>query len=62
MRRAHKFRAYPTRGQRERAVACLDAHRQLYNAALEQRREAWRHGVTVRYGDQSAQLTRDPPD
>jgi putative transposase len=57
MRRAHKFRAYPTRGQRERAEACLDAHRQLYNAALEERREAWRHGVTVRYGDQSAQLT-----
>jgi putative transposase len=57
MRRAYKFRAYPTRGQRERAEACLDAHRQLYNAALEERREAWRHGVTVRYGDQSAQLT-----
>jgi putative transposase len=57
MRRAYKFRAYPTRGQRERAEACLDAHRQLYNAALEERREAWRHGVTVHYGDQSAQLT-----
>ena len=57
MRRTHKFRAYPTRGQRLRAEACLDAHRQLYNAALEERREAWRHGVTVRYGDQSAQLT-----
>jgi hypothetical protein len=28
----------------------------LYNAALEERREAWRHGVTIRYGDQSAQL------
>jgi putative transposase len=43
----------------------LDAHRQLYNAALEERREAWRHGVTIRYRDQSAQLAeirRADPD
>jgi putative transposase len=57
MRRAYKFRTYPTRRQEQRARALLDAHRQLYNAALEERREAWRHGVTIRYGDQSAQLT-----
>jgi putative transposase len=56
MRRADKFRAYPTRRQEQQARAMLDAHRQLYNAALEERREAWRHGVTVRYLDQSAQL------
>jgi putative transposase len=56
MRRAYKFRAYPTRQQEQRARAMLDAHRQLYNAALEERREAWRHGVTICYGDQSAQL------
>jgi putative transposase len=56
MRRAYKFRAYPTRRQEQRARALLDAHRHLYNAALEERREAWRHGVTIRYGDQSAQL------
>jgi putative transposase len=29
----------------------------LYNAALEERREAWRRGVPIRYADQSAQLT-----
>jgi putative transposase len=57
MRRAYKFRAYPTRRQEQRARALLDAHRHLYNAALEERRAAWRHGVTIRYGDQSAQLT-----
>jgi putative transposase len=57
MRRAYKFRAYPTRRHEQRARAMLDAHRQLYNAALEERREAWRHGVMVRYSDQSAQLT-----
>ena len=65
MRRAYKFRAYPTRRQEQRARAMLDAHRHLYNAALEERREAWRHGVTIRYGDQSAQLAeirRADPD
>lgn len=35
MRRAYKFRAYPTRRQEQRARALLDAHRHLYNAALE---------------------------
>jgi putative transposase len=65
MRRAYKFRAYPTQRQEQRARALLDAHRHLYNAALEERREAWRHGVTIRYGDQSAQLAeirRADPD
>jgi putative transposase len=65
MRRAYKFRAYPTRRQEQRARALLDAHRHLYNAALEERREAWRHGMTIRYGDQSAQLAeirRADPD
>jgi putative transposase len=65
MRRAYKFRAYPTRRQEQHARALLEAHRQLYNAALEERREAWRHGETVRYRDQSAQLTeirRADPD
>ena len=56
MRRAYKFRAYPTRRQEQRARALPDAHRHLDNAALEERREAWRHGVTIRYADQSAQL------
>jgi putative transposase len=65
MRRAYKFRAYPTRRQEQRAQALLHAHRHLYNAGLEERREAWRHGVTIRYGDQSAQLAeirRADPD
>jgi putative transposase len=65
MRRAYKFRAYPTRRQEQSARALLEAHRHLYNAALEERRAAWRHGVTIRYGDQSAQLAeirRADPD
>jgi putative transposase len=57
MLRAYKFRAYPTRGQEQGATAMLDAHRELYNAALEERREAWRRaGMAVGYGEQSAQL------
>lgn len=36
--------------------ACLEDTRQLYNAALEERREAWRRGVSVTYKMQSAQI------
>jgi putative transposase len=57
MRRAYKLRAYPTRPQEGRAVRLLADHCDLYNAALAERREAWRMGkVSVSYGDQSAQL------
>ena len=39
----------------------MDGHRELYNAALQERRDAWRQARTrIGYGDQSAQLTRDP--
>lgn len=57
MRRAYKFRIYPTAGQASRAAQCLRDHQQLYNAALEERREAWRmRKAGIRYGQQSAQL------
>jgi putative transposase len=57
VRRAYKFRAYPTTGQTSRAGQCLRDHQRLYNAALEERREAWRmRKVSIRYGQQSAQL------
>jgi putative transposase len=57
VRRAYKFRAYPTRPQATRAVRLLADHCDLYNAALEERREAWRmRRVSVSYGTQSAQL------
>jgi putative transposase len=52
-----KFRAFPTRPQEARAVRLLADHCDLYNAALEERREAWRmRQVSVSYGMQSAQL------
>jgi putative transposase len=57
MRRAYKFRAYPTRPQEGRAAGLLADHCDLYNAALEERREAWRmRTASVSYGMQSAQL------
>jgi putative transposase len=57
VRRAYKFRAYPTRPQEGRAARLLRDHCDLYNAALEERREAWQmRRVSIGYGDQSAQL------
>jgi putative transposase len=57
VRRAFKFRAYPTRPQEGRAARLLADHCDLYNAALEERREAWSMSrVSVSYGMQSAQL------
>ena len=57
VRRAYVFRAYPTRPQEGRAVKLLRDHCDLYNAALEERREAWRmRKASVSYGMQSAQL------
>jgi putative transposase len=57
VKRAYKLRAYPTRPQEGRAVRLLADHCDLYNAALGERREAWRMSkVNVTYGEQSAQL------
>jgi putative transposase len=57
VKRAYKLRAYPTQPQEGRAVRLLADHCDLYNAALQERREAWRmRHVRVSYGDQSAQL------
>jgi putative transposase len=51
------FRAYPTRPQEGRAVKLLRDHCDLYNAALEERREAWRmRKAPVSCGMQPAQL------
>jgi putative transposase len=59
VKRAYKFRAYPTCPQQSRASSLLADHCDLYNAALEERREAWRmRGATITYVMQSAQLTQ----
>jgi putative transposase len=57
VKRAYKFRAYPTCPQEGRAVRLLADHCDLYNAALLERREAWQmRNVSIPYGMQSAQL------
>lgn len=48
----------PTKRQHIALHGCVDSHRELYNAALQERRDAWRHSRTrITYGDQSGQLT-----
>jgi putative transposase len=57
MRRSYKFLLRPTRRQEAALGACLEGTRQLYNAALEERREAWRRGRhRVTFYSQDAQL------
>ncbi|WP_157904260.1 helix-turn-helix domain-containing protein, partial [Parafrankia soli] len=58
MRRAFKFLLRPTARQAAALSVMLGDHRALYNAALQERRDAWRHPskTMIRYGDQSAQL------
>jgi putative transposase len=57
MMKAFKYRLYPTRKQADILQFTLDRNRELYNAALEERREAWRMSrVSVTYNMQSAQL------
>ncbi|WP_327190123.1 transposase [Streptomyces xinghaiensis] len=58
MRRAYKFLLRPTAGQERALVEMLRDHCSLYNGALRERRDAWRHSsrTSVRYGEQSAQL------
>ena len=57
MMKSFKYRLYPTRKQRDILQFTLDRNREIYNAALEERREAWRMcQVSVTYNMQSAQL------
>ncbi|MEV0591806.1 RNA-guided endonuclease InsQ/TnpB family protein [Nonomuraea cavernae] len=57
MRRSFKFLLRPTTRQAVALTACLEDHRALYNAALEHRRAAYaKAGVSIKYGDQSADL------
>jgi putative transposase len=66
VRRSYKFLLRPTSKQVDSLVGMLNDHRLLYNAALEERREAWRkRRASISYGVQSAQLKdirRDDPD
>ncbi|MDU8990858.1 transposase [Streptomyces mirabilis] len=58
MIRAYKFLMRPTVGQAAALAAMLADHCSLYNGALQERRDAYRHvsKTSVTYGQQSAQL------
>ncbi|MFJ5560430.1 RNA-guided endonuclease InsQ/TnpB family protein [Streptomyces sp. NPDC093250] len=58
MMRAYKFLLRPTVRQEQALAGMLRDHCSLYNGALQERRDAYRHvsKTSVRYGGQSAQL------
>lgn len=57
VKRSYKFRMRPTARQHVALQQCLDAHRELYNAALQERRDAWRiAGKRIRFLDQCSDL------
>jgi putative transposase len=57
MRRAFKFRLYPSANQVRELGICLETHRRLYNAALEQRKLAYEtRELSLNYYAQANQL------
>lgn len=57
IRRTYKFRIYPTKAQIARVGDTLALCRELYNAALQERRDAWRlNRVSISYYQQASQL------
>ncbi len=57
VRKAFRYRCYPTPAQADTLTWALDRCRELYNAGLEERREAYRMcGVSVGYLQQQNQL------
>ena len=56
-RKAFKYRMSPTRQQQQTLLWTLTRCREVYNAALQERRDAWRMGqVSVNYYAQAMQL------
>lgn len=57
MLKAYKYRFYPTKKQAMRLQEVFDRCRELYNAALQERRDAYRLAhVNMGYNQQAAQL------
>ena len=55
--KAYKYRLYPTKKQETRLQEVLDRCRELYNAALQERRDAYRMAhVSIGYNQQAVQL------
>ena len=60
MRRSFKYQMRPTAKQSQALTAMLKDHCDLYNAALQERRDSYRHvsKTSTSYYDQSAQLSQ----
>src|SRR5687768_2227395 len=59
MNRTYRYRIYPTRRQAKLLTQALSVCAELYNAALQERRDAWRYQrKNVSYFDQTLQLTQ----
>jgi len=57
--RTFVYRLKPTNAQHRALLAILSAQRQLYNAALEERINAWRlQHIAIRFNDQTKSLTQ----
>jgi putative transposase len=57
MRRTYKYRVYATPVQAEALHGQLDEASRLYNAAIDERRSAWRmNGISLNYYNQANQL------
>ena len=58
LRKSYKYRLSPTRKQQQVLQETLDRCRELYNAALQERRDAYRMcHISLNYYDQAAQLS-----
>jgi putative transposase len=57
MRKAFLYRLYPNKVQTEKLSRLLNVARELYNACLQERRDAYKmQGVTLNYYDQANEL------
>jgi len=57
IRKAYKFRIYPSKSQISKLETTLDLCRELYNDALQERRDAWKlNRKSITYFDQQNQL------
>jgi putative transposase len=57
VRKAFKYKLYPTRQQAVAMSTMLETHRRLYNDALAERKQVWEQAQRgVSYGEQSGQL------
>lgn len=57
MLRSFKYRFYPTKSQEEVLKKTIGSCRFVYNKALYERSEAWKHKKQIGYSVQSATLT-----